>query len=103
MLRDTRTPSVGWMLSVIVSAFKALAACWAFHRSNRSAGIYSCGVVIYEPFWHPPVPEWVAPSPGGELPTDKLIQLVMQAKGNCSPPFGTQCDGLTRAWGLDLA
>ena len=27
----------------------------------------------------------------------------LQEDRNCSPPFGTQCDGLTRAWGLDLA
>lgn len=61
-----------WTLQQLVEADVLVTAKSTF---SYIAGLISTGMVIYEPFWHQPLPSWIVPhNTAGSLPSHRLAE-----------------------------
>jgi hypothetical protein len=56
-------------------------------RSSFSyfAALFNRGVVIYFPFWHQPLKEWLISDMNGNLPSEKLLEQLKAWKAHAQP------------------
>jgi hypothetical protein len=54
---------------------------------SYSAGLFSRGIKVYDPFWHKPLSEWLVAGSNGEIDTARLRTMVAN-KVEARPPAG---------------
>ena len=48
------------------------------------AALLNPGLVLYEPFWHGPIPGWIVLYPTGEVPAGELVPALVRLRGGLS-------------------